>query len=50
MIRSMSASRAAVIASASSAASPLTSSAPSSRQTRSELSTVVMPQVASCAS
>jgi hypothetical protein len=45
--RNMSASRAAVIAAASTAASPPTSSTPSSRQTRSESSTVVMPQEAS---
>ena len=50
VIRSMSASRAVVIAAASSAASPSTSSALSSRHARSESRTVVMPQVASCAS
>ena len=38
------------IASASSSCWPSTSSTPSSRQTRSESSTVVMPQVASCPS
>ena len=38
------------IASASMPALPSTSSAPSSRQTRSESSTVVMPEVANCPS
>ena len=38
------------IAAASTPARPSTSSAPSSRQTRSESSTVVMPEVASCPS